>query len=158
MQEEKVKDYLKKVNLEDRLLIAKQSSATVKEAALAFNTKEGQIAKTMAFWVNEKPILIVIAGDYKIDNSKYKQEFGAKAKMVEIANLMEVIGHPVGGVCPFAVNKDVDIYFDESLKNYDTVYPAGGSANSAVKIKITELEKVVPFKKWINVSKKIEEA
>jgi len=100
--------------------------------------------------------LIVAAGDSKIDNNKYKQEFGTKAKMIAFEDVEKVIGHAVGGVCPFGVNEDVAIYLDESLKRFDFVYPACGSSNSAIKLCISELERVSGYKKWVDVCKLIE--
>ena len=157
MSLESTKKHLKKYNMEDRIMIFESSSATVKEVAEAIHCKEEEIAKTMSFLVEDQPIVIVVAGDVKIDNAKYKQEFHKKAKMVPFDQLIEIIGHEMGGVGPFGLNTNVKVYFDESLKRFKYVYPACGSHNSAIKITIEELEKVVDFEKWIDVSKKIEE-
>lgn len=153
MSLDRVKEYLKKYNMDDKIIEVNSSTATVELAARALNTEEDRIAKTLSFWVNDKPILIVLSGNSKIDNQKYKSFFNTKAKMIDIQEVEKVIGHAVGGVCPFGINEGVDIYLDESLKKYDTVYPACGEANTAIEISINDLERVVPYKKWINVSK-----
>lgn len=140
--------------IEQRVLVFEESSATVSEAALAVGVSEGEIAKTLSFYVDEKPILIVVAGDVKIDNAKYKQFFGKKAKMIPFEEVEEVIGHKVGGVCPFGVNPGVDIFLDVSLKEYECVYPACGTGNSAVKLSIKELEDSSNYKEWIDVCKR----
>lgn len=111
------------------------------------------IAKTLAFLVEDKPILIVCSGDSKIDNSKYKKEFGKKAKMIDQNLLEELVGHKKGGVCPFGVNEDVKIYLDKSLKEYEYVYPASGESNNAIKLSILELENIVKYEKWIDITK-----
>ena len=140
--------------LESHILVFEESSRTVSEAALAVGVSEGEIAKTLSFYVDEKPILIVAAGDVKIDNAKYKQFFGKKAKMIPFEEVEEVIGHKVGGVCPFGVNPGVDIFLDVSLKEYECVYPACGTGNSAVKLSIKELEDSSNYKEWIDVCKR----
>lgn len=149
----RARDYLKKYNLENRIKEFLVSSATVKEAAEAINCSEGEIAKTLSFIVNNKPILIIIAGDSKVDNSKFKQEFHTKAKMISSNDVEKLIGHAIGGVCPFGINDGVDIYLDESLNKYKVIYPACGSSNSAVRLTLEELEKIVNYKKWIDVCK-----
>lgn len=149
----KVKEYLKKYNLEDRIMEFDVSSATVKEAAIALGCSEGEIAKTLSFIINDKPILIVTAGDAKIDNSKYKKEFGTKAKMISFDDVEKLIGHSVGGVCPFGINDNVSVYLDESLKQYEIIYPACGSSNSAVKLTVNELETASNYLKWVDVCK-----
>lgn len=150
----KAKEYLKKYDLENRIMEFPVSSATVEDAAKAINCQEGEIAKTLSFLVNEKPILIVAAGDCKIDNSKYKTEFKTKAKMIPYDEVESLIGHAVGGVCPFGINENVDVYLDNSLKQFEIIYPACGSSNSAVKLNINELAQISNFKKWIDVCKK----
>lgn len=152
----KAKEVLQKYGLEDRIMEFDVLSSTVKEAAKAINCKEEEIAKTLSFIVEDKPILIVVAGDSKIDNSKFKTEFKTKAKMIPIDNVEEIIGHAVGGVCPFGVNKNVDVYLDDSLKRFEIIYPACGSSNSAVKLTLDELEKTSNYKKWIDVCKGIQ--
>ena len=155
MSLEKAREYLKKYGLEDKIMEFPVSSATVEEAAKAINCKEEEIVKTLSFIVDDKPILIAVAGDTKIDNSKYKAEFHTKAKMIPFDSVEELIGHAVGGVCPFGVNENVDVYLDNSLKRFNIVYPACGSSNSAVKLSLDELEKTSNFKKWIEVCKVI---
>jgi len=157
MSLETTKNHLKKYHMEDRIMIFDTSSATVKEAAEAIHCKEQEIAKTMSFLVEEDPIVIVVAGDVKIDNSKYKQEFHKKAKMVPAEDLISIIGHEMGGVGPFGLNDNVKVYLDESLKRFEYVYPACGSHNSAIKITIEELEKTSNYEKWVDVTKPIEE-
>ena len=151
----KAKDYLKNYNLEDRILEFDISSATVSEAAIAINCKEEDIVKTLSFIVNDKPILICVAGDSRIDNSKYKSEFQTKARMISFEDVEKLIGHAVGGVCPFGINDDVSVYLDISLKKLSTVYPACGSSNSAVKLTVDELEKITNYIKWVDVCKDI---
>ena len=149
----KAKEHLKKYGLEDKIMEFSVSSATVKEAAIALNCKEKEIAKTLSFLVDDKPILIVTSGDQKIDNSKYKTEFHTKAKMIPFDEVENKIGHGVGGVCPFGINDDVKVYLDTSLKRFKTIYPACGTSNSAVKLTIEELEKTSNYIKWIDVCK-----
>ncbi|MBQ2903103.1 MAG: YbaK/EbsC family protein [Clostridia bacterium] len=149
----KAKEHLEKYGMGGRVMEFDVSSATVGEAAKAVGSSEGEIAKTLSFIVDEKPILIVVAGDCKIDNAKYKAYFHAKAKMIPFEAVEELIGHAVGGVCPFGINEGVEVYLDESLKRFEIVYPACGSSNSAVKLNIEELEKTSEFKCWIDVCK-----
>ena len=151
----KAKEYLKKFGLENKIMEFDVSSATVEEAAKAINCKEEEIVKTLSFIVNDKPILIAVAGDSKVDNTKFKEEFQTKAKMIPFDNVEELIGHAVGGVCPFGVNENVEVYLDNSLKRFTIVYPACGSSNSAVKLTLTELEKTSNYKKWIDVCKEL---
>ena len=146
-------EYLKKYNLDNEIMEFDVSSATVKEAAIALNCEEKEIAKTLSFLVDGRPIVIVVAGDAKIDNSKYKGEFHTKAKMINFDDVEKLIGHAVGGVCPFGVNDDVVVYLDESLKRFDYVYPACGSSNSAIKLTISKLEEIVELEKWVDVCK-----
>ena len=122
-------------------------------AAAALNCEPGRIAKTLSFLVGEQPILIVSAGDVKIDNAKYKATFGKKAKMLTQEQVTDLIGHAVGGVCPFAINPGVDVYLDASLKKYETVFPACGSSNSAIELTIPEMEKYSGYKEWVDVCK-----
>ena len=150
---EKVREYFRNLGIEDKVQELEESSATVELAAMALGTEPGRIVKTLSFMVNEKPILIVTAGDVKIDNAKYKKYFGAKAKMLTPDEAVTLIGHAVGGVCPFAVNEGVTIYLDESLKKFETVYPACGSSNSAIELTIPELEKYSLSTAWIDVCK-----
>ena len=149
----KAKEYLKKYHLEDRILVFDESSATVKEAAERLNCQENEIAKTLAFFVQDKPIVILMAGDAKCKNGLFKQIFHEKAKIIPFEKVEEIIGHPPGGVCPFGINENVTVYFDESLKEHQTIYPACGSSNSAVKLTIEELEQTISNHIWINISK-----
>lgn len=149
----KVKEYFKKYNIDNRIIELPTSSATVKEAAESLNTEECRIAKTLSFIVEDKPILIVTSGDTKIDNTKYKSIFHTKAKMIPAENVNSLIGHNIGGVCPFAINDNVTVYLDESLKRFETVYPACGSSNSAIELTIKELEKYSNYNCWIDVCK-----
>ena len=149
----KAKEYLQKYGLENNIMEFDVSSATVEEAAKAINCKEGEIVKTLSFIVEEKPILIAVAGDSKIDNSKFKTEFHTKAKMIPFDSVEELIGHAVGGVCPFGINENVDVYLDHSIKRFKIIYPACGSSNSAVKMTLDELEKTSNYKKWVDVCK-----
>lgn len=151
MSIEKAKEHLKKYKLDQNIMEFTTSSATVQQAAIALNCTEGEIAKTLSFLVEEKPILIVVSGDAKIDNSKYKAEFHKKAKMIPYENVEKIIGHQVGGVCPFGINEGVEVYLDKSLQKYKTVYPASGSDSSAVKLTIQELEQASNYQKWIDV-------
>lgn len=149
----KAKKYLQQYGLEDRIMEFDVSSATVEKAANAINCKKEEIVKTLSFIVGNKPILIAAAGDSKIDNRKFKEEFHTKAKMIPFENVEELTGHAVGGVCPFGINENVDVYLDNSLKRFKTIYPACGSSNSAVKLTLDELEKTSNYKKWIDVCK-----
>lgn len=150
---EKAREYLKKYGLENNVMEFDVSSATVEEAAKAVGCNEQEIAKTLSFLVEEKPILIVVSGDSKIDNSKYKAEFHTKARMIPFDNVEEMIGHAVGGVCPFGVKDEVVIYLDNSLRKCETIYPACGSSNSAVKLTLEQLEQATNFEKWVDVCK-----
>lgn len=150
---DKVKEYFKKFNIEDRIIELPESSATVALAAIALGTEECRIAKSLSFLINDKAILIITAGDAKIDNAKYKGFFKTKAKMIPFNEVEDYIGHAAGGVCPFAIKEGIDVYLDESLKRFDYVYPACGSGNSAIKLTIPELEKYSNYKEWIDVTK-----
>lgn len=153
MSIDKVKKYFKKYGMEDKIQEFDVSSATVELAAEALHCEPCRIAKTLSFMAEGRPLLIVAAGDAKIDNRKYKTQFGTKAKMLSPQEVERLIGHAVGGVCPFAVNNNVDIYLDESLKRFKTVFPACGSSNSAIELTIDELEKYSSFSLWIDVCK-----
>ena len=153
MSLERAKKYLKKYNLDDKVLIFDTSSATVALAAQALHCEEAEIAKTLSFLIDEQPIVIVVAGDKRVDNAKYKEEFHKKAKMIPFEEVEEIIGHAVGGVCPFGVKENVEIYLDKSLQDHKIVYPACGEHNSAIKLEVKELEKIVDYKKWIDVCK-----
>ena len=156
MSIEKVRDYFKSYGIENKILEFDVSSATVELASKALNCEPCRIAKTLSFIVNGEAILIVTAGDMKIDNPKYKAQFGTKAKMLKADEVTELVGHSVGGVCPFAVNDGVKVYLDESLKRFETVFPACGSSNSAIELTIPELEKYSAFESWVDVCKPIQ--
>ena len=153
MSIDKVKEYFRKYNMEHRVQEFEVSSATVELAAQALNCEGCRIAKSLTFKVSDEPIMIVAAGDAKVDNAKYKAQFSTKAKMLTAEEAVELIGHAVGGVCPFAVNEGVTVYLDESLKRFETVFPACGSSNSAIELTIEELEKYSCFTAWIDVCK-----
>ena len=150
---DKVKEYFKDRGIENRILEFEVSSATVALAAKALGCEESRIAKTLSFHVQERVVLVVTAGDAKIDNAKYKAFFGAKAKMLSLEEAEPLIGHAVGGVCPFAINENVEVYLDESLKRFETVFPACGSSNSAIQLTIAELEEYSGYLEWIDVCK-----
>lgn len=151
MSVEKVKQFFRDRGMAERILEFTLSSATVELAARALNCKACRIAKTLSFRVENRVILIVSAGDTKIDNGKYKSHFGKKAKMLSHDETEPLVGYAVGGICPFAVNEGVDIYLDRSLKRFETVFPACGSANSAIELSIPELEKCTDCKGWVDV-------
>lgn len=153
MSIENVRTYFKSRGIADRILEFDSSSATVALAAEALHCEECRIAKTLSFHVGDKVVLIVTAGDAKIDNAKYKARFGTKAKMLSFDEAEPLIGHAVGGVCPFAVKEGVEVYLDESLKRFETVFPACGSANSAIELSIRELEEYSGFMSWVDVCK-----
>ena len=154
MSIEKVKEYFKQFGIEDKIIELSQSSATVELAAIALGCEGQRIAKTLSFLVEEKPILVVAAGDAKIDNKKYRTFFNAKAKMISFEEVEKYIGHNVGGVCPFGINSDVKVYLDESLKRFNTVFPACGSSNSAIELTNDELQKYSSnFVDWVDVCK-----
>lgn len=153
MSIEKVKNYFKTKGIDGRIQEFDISSATVPLAAKALHCEESRIAKTLSFHVGEKVVLIVAAGDARIDNAKYKAQFKTKAKMLSFDEAEPLIGHAVGGVCPFAVNEGVEVYLDLSLKRFNTVFPACGSSNSAIELSLQELEEYSGFIKWIDVCK-----
>ena len=153
MAVEKVKEYFKKYGMESRIREFEVSSATVELAAEALHCEPCRIAKTLSFMVDEHPILIVAAGDAKIDNPKYKAQFGTKAKMLTPDEVQTMICHAVGGVCPFALNSGVVSYLDISLKRFQTIFPACGSSNSAIELTIEELEQCSDYAAWIDVCK-----
>lgn len=156
MSVEKVTSYLKQFDLDKKIMQFDVSSATVELAALAVGCEPAHIAKSLTFLVNDKPVMIVCAGDTKIDNSKYKAVFGEKAKMLKFEEVELLVGHAVGGVCPFAVNDEVAVFLDKMLKRFDVVYPACGSSNSAIGLRVEELEKVAQnCKGFIDVCKQM---
>lgn len=148
---EKVKAYFAQFGMADRIIETEHSSATVELAAQALGCAAERIAKTLSFVTREGPILIVAAGDARINNAAFKQTFGCKAVMPSADQAEELIGHAVGGVCPFAVNEGVAVYLDVSLKRFQTVFPACGSSNSAIELTIPELERYSRFERWVDV-------
>ena len=140
MSIDRVRAFMRERNMEQRILEFEVSSATVELAALAVGCEPARIAKSLSFMVDGRPILVVAAGDAKVDNSRFKERFHTKAKMLTPDEVVELVGHAVGGVCPFAINEDVSVYLDESLRRFATVYPACGSANSAIELTLSELE------------------
>ena len=153
MSIEKVRAYFTSKGIADRIIEFDVSSATVALAAEALGCEGKRIAKSLSFGTPDGPVIVVAAGDARIDNGKYKAFFNTKAKMLSHEEASELIGHAVGGVCPFAVNDGVTVYLDESLKRFETVYPACGSSNSAIELTISELEKYSAFKCWVDVCK-----
>ena len=154
MSMEKVKAYFAQLGMEQRVLEFEVSSATVELAAQAAGVEPKRIAKTLSFLVDGRAILIVAAGDARIDNQKFKAVFHTKAKMLTSDQAIEMVGHAVGGVCPFALPPDVSVYLDESLRRFDTVFPAAGSAASAIELTCEELERCCSnFEGWIDVCK-----
>lgn len=150
---ERVKAYFREYGMEERIQEFAVSSATVELAAAALHCEPQRIAKTLSFMVDGHVVLVVAAGDMKIDNPKYKAQFGTKAKMLSAEEAEALVGHAVGGVCPFAVNEGVEVYLDVSLKRFETVFPACGSGNSAIELTIPELEKYSGYKGWVDVCK-----
>lgn len=150
---ETVRKYFEQYNIADRIQEFEVSSATVELAAAALSCEPQRIAKTLSFMVEGQAILIVTAGDAKVDNAKYKALFKTKAKMLTPEEVLSLTGHAVGGVCPFGVNDGVCIYLDESLKRFDTVFPACGSSNSAIELTIPELERYSGYCGWVDVCK-----
>lgn len=158
MSLERARTHLAGFGLDDRIIVTEESSATVALAAAAIGTEPERIAKSLSFLVGEQPILVVAAGDARVDNRAFKERFGVKAKMIPGDRVEELIGHGVGGVCPFGVNDGVQIYLDESLRRFDVVYPACGTANSAVRLTLAELEQVTHDVGWVAVTKLPDEA
>ena len=154
MSIEKVRAHFKPLGIEERIREFDVSSATVELAAVAVGVEGARIAKSLSFKVEDKPIIIVVAGDAKVDNSRYKAQFHTKAKMLTHEEAHELIGHDVGGVCPFALPEDVKVYLDVSMKRFETVFPAAGSSNSAVEMTCDELERYASnFAAWVDVCK-----
>ncbi len=156
MSFERAAEYVRGCGLGDRIKVFPVSSATVELAAQAVGVEPGRIAKSLTFRVGEDPVMILCAGDWKIDNPKYKARFSTKAKMLAPDEVERLIGHAVGGVCPFGRNENVAVYLDESLRQYDVVYPACGSDNSAVELTVEELERISGSRGWIDVCRKME--
>ena len=156
MSIERVRKYLQKWNMQDRIQEFDVSSATVELAAQALNVESARIAKTLSYLVDGGAVLVVAAGDIRVDNRKFKDAFHTKAKMLTADQAAEMIGHAVGGVCPFGVNEGVKVYLDESLKRFETVFPAAGSSNSAIELTIPELEELSGYTAWVDVAKDVE--
>lgn len=153
MSIERVREYFKGLGMEERVMEFETSSATVELAAQTVGVIPARIAKTLSFKRGDGAFLVVTAGDAKVDNKGFKAEFGLKAKMLTPEEAVELVGHAVGGVCPFAVNDGVDVYLDESMKRFDTVFPACGSSNSAIELTCDELYQLSGALKWVNVCK-----
>lgn len=153
MSIEKGRAYFRQFGMEDRVREFDVSSATVELAALALGVEGARIAKTLSFKKDDSCILILAAGDARIDNHKFKDKFHMKAKMLATEEVLSIVGHPVGGVCPFGINDGIDVYLDESLKRFETVFPAVGSANSAIELDLDELYKYSNAIEWIDVCK-----
>lgn len=149
----RAREYFTKFGMENRIIEFSTSSATVALAAVAAGCEEARICKTLSFMGKEGPLLILVAGDVKIDNHKYKEQFGVKAKMLTSEQVEEFIGHAVGGVCPFGIKEGVSVYLDDSMRRFETMFPACGSSNSAIELTIEELEKYSGYKAWVNVGK-----
>ena len=156
MSIERAREHLRKWNMDGRIRELELSSATVELAARALNVEGARIAKTLSYLVDGAAILIVVAGDIRVDNRKYKDTFHTKAKMLTPDQAAELVGHAVGGVCPFGVNEGVKVYLDESLKRFETVFPAAGSGNSAIELTIPELEETSLCAGWVDVAKDVE--
>ena len=150
MSIEKGRAYLARFGMEDRILEFPVSSATVELAAAALGVEGARIAKTLSFKREDGCILIVAAGDARIDNHKFKELFHMKAKMLTPDEVLELVGHPVGGVCPFGINEGINVYLDESLKRFTTVFPAVGSGNSAIELTLDELYRVANARAWVD--------
>ena len=153
MSIERARAYFKNFDMEDRILEFDVSSATVELAAQALSCEPARIAKSLSFKIDDRTLLILAAGDAKIDNKKYKAAFGAKAKMLSPDEVIERIGHAIGGVCPFGNPESTAVYLDVSMKRFETVFPAAGSGNSAVELTCEELEEYAHAKEWIDVCK-----
>ncbi|MDD3221217.1 MAG: YbaK/EbsC family protein [Clostridia bacterium] len=153
MSIDKVRAHFRTYNMEERIMEFDVSSATVELAAQALACEPAHIAKSLSFKIDDRTILIIAAGDAKVDNQKYKALFGSKAKMLTPDEALERIGHAVGGICPFGIKNDVEVYLDESMKRFEYMYPAAGSSNSAIRLTISELEKYSGSKDWIDVCK-----
>ena len=151
MSIERVKAYLDQYGLADRIREFEASSATVELAARAAGVEPGRIAKSLSFKLEERTVLVVAAGDVKVDNAKYREALGGRAKMLTREEAAERIGHDVGGVCPFGVNPEVEVYLDQSLRRFETVLPAAGSANSCVELTLEELERCAGAVRWVDV-------
>ena len=156
MSRKKAENYLEQKGFLDHVIRLEASTATVAEAADALGVEPGMIAKTMSFLLDDQPILILTEGTARVENRKYKDTFHIKAKMIPFEEVEQWIGHAPGGVCPFGINDGVKVYLDESLRRFETVYPAAGDAHSAVKLTIPELEEVAGAVGWVDVCKELQ--
>ena len=156
MSQERAEKYLESRGFLDHVIRLEASTATVAEAADALGVEPGMIAKTMSFLLDDQPILILTEGTARVENRKYKDTFHIKAKMIPFEEVEQWIGHAPGGVCPFGINDGVKVYLDESLRRFETVYPAAGDAHSAVKLTIPELEEVAEAVGWVDVCKELQ--
>lgn len=153
---DKAKEHLERFGLADRIIVTERSSATVAEAARAIGCEEAMIAKTLSFLQDDRPVLILADGLARIDNRKYKDRFGCKAKMIPADRVEPLVGHDIGGVCPFGVNKDVSVWLDESLRKHEIIYPAVGTDHSGARLTIPELERCSGALGWVDVCKQPE--
>ncbi len=153
MSIERVKEYLKQYNKDQYVLEMGQSTATVQLAAIALGTEEARIAKSLSFYDGDRAMIIVVAGDAKVDNKKFKSEFSFKPRMLAPEDTVKLTGHEIGGVCPFALPDEVKVYLDISMKRFTTMFPACGSSNSAIELTLDELEKISKSCKWVDVCK-----
>jgi len=153
MSLEKSRKHLDKYDLADKIIELSESSATVELAAAALNVQPARITKTIALQLKDNVILILMAGDVKIDNQKYHQRFSAKAKMVGWDDCEQLVGHPAGGVCPFGINENIAVYLDVSLKRFTSVFPACGTGNTAIELTIPQLEECSEYSEWVDVTK-----
>ena len=157
MSLDRAKEHLKKKGFEDRIIITEHSSATVELAAEALGCEPDMICKTLSFLQGDRPVLILVSGLARIDNRKYKDRFSCKAKMIPAEDVEPLIGHSIGGVCPFGINEGVEVYLDNSLKRHAVVYPAAGIDHSGVRLSIEDLEKASGYTEWIDVTKTVED-
>jgi Cys-tRNA(Pro) deacylase len=153
MSRDAVKEYFSKYEMDHRIMVLKTSTATVEEAAKAHGVDPDQIGKTLSFRIDDNPILIVVAGKAKIDNKKYKNQFSKKATMLKHDEALEHTGHAIGGICPFGLKKQIDVYLDISIKKHQEIIPAAGDQNSSIRLTIEELEKYSNYKAWVDVCK-----
>ena len=153
MSAERVKNFFAELGEPEKVQEFENSTATSEQAAQVLNCQLGQIAKTISVFVDKKPVLVLMSGDMKLDNKKFKNKFGCRPHMIPLDEVENLIGHAVGGVCPFAVNEGVPIYLDESLKRFENIFPAAGSSNSLVKLNLAEIKKYINFVDWVDVAK-----
>ena len=153
MSIERVKNFFAQIGEPERVIEFEQSTATSEQAAQALNCEVGRIAKTISVFVDKKPALILMSGDMKLDNKKFKAQFSCRPQMIPVADVENLIGHAVGGVCPFAVNEGVPIYLDASLNRYDVIYPAAGNDRSCAKFRLDELDRYINFAGRVDVAK-----